>query len=108
MKKMSMAILCLAATLSLMGCGQSNTVKSEDKILMVNGTLYYGTEETGPMGDAGCIGGKILSSTEDGKIPTEDGQSNFGAIGSSFTREDGSGQIMVSVEEEWYWFKSEN
>ena len=79
-----------------------NIVKRE---LYTNDKLYYGTLETGPMGDSWCVEGEITSSVEKNKIPSENGQSNFGNIGSYYTKDDGNGQVMVSIDDKWYWFK---
>lgn len=68
MKKWSkMGTLVVLLLLAVMGCSKKEQeVLPEDRILMVNDILYYGTEETGPMGDAGSVEGKILSTTEGG------------------------------------------
>lgn len=108
MKKMFMVVLCVCVILGLLACSQQNTIKPEERVLMVNDRLYYGTSETGPMGDSGCVGGEIVSFLEKDKIPTENGQSNFGGIGNSFTKDDGDGRIMVFIEDEWFWFYNKN
>ena len=95
------ALLILAAA----GCSDKEPeVASTERILMVNNTLYYGTEETGPMGDAGCVEGEIQSTVSAGEIPTENGQSNFGGIGNPYTFDSGDGGIMVFIEDEYFWF----
>ena len=63
--------------------------------MLEKGILYYGTDETGPMGDSGCIGGHIESSVSKDNIPNEHEQSNFGCIGNPYTYDDGNGTIMV-------------
>lgn len=98
-------ILATAITL-LGGCG-AEKARSE-LILKVNDTLYYGTDKTGPMGDADCVEGQILSTVEEGAVPTENGSSNFGCVGNSYTFDSGDGFIMVFMEDErWYCFYSE-
>lgn len=73
-------------------------------ILKVNDTLYYGTDEIGPMGDSGYVAGKIESSVSETETPEKNGESNFGCIGNSYTY-DTDGSIMVFMEdEEWHWF----
>lgn len=108
MKKILIVILCLFMILGLSACSKQNTIKPEERILMVNDKLYYGTSEIGPMGDSGCIDGEIISSVEKDKIPTENGQSNFQCIGNSFTKDEGNGGIMVFIDDEWFWFYSKN
>ncbi len=94
-------VLLLAAA----GCSsKARKAEPEDRILMVNDILYYGTEETGPMGDAGCVEGKIQSSAEAGETPAENGQSNFGCVGNPYTYDFGDGRIQVFVEDEYFWF----
>ena len=64
--------------------------------------FYYGTSEIGPMGDSGSVDGYISSSLEPEAIPGEEGQSNFGCIGSPYTWDSGDGRIMVlSEDKEW-------
>lgn len=104
MKKIFMGLLCVCMLLGFTACHKQEEIKTEEKILMVNGKLYYGTEEKGPMGDAGCIGGKIVSSVASDQVPTQEGQSNFGGVGNSYTKVDGEDGIMVFVDDEWTWF----
>lgn len=108
MKRRSFAWVCMVFVyLGLTACSGQKTPDPETWIVMLNGILYYGTDETGPMGDSGCVGGKIQSTVEAGEIPTENEQSNFGAVGNPYTRDEGDGGIMVSVGEEWYCFYAE-
>ncbi|WMI80569.1 hypothetical protein [Anaerotignum sp. MB30-C6] len=99
----------LIVVLALLGGCRTETVQSE-MILKVNDTLYYGTDEVGPMGDSGCVEGQIKSSVESDAIPTENGSSNFGCIGNSYTYDDGDGFIMVSLGNDngWHCFYAEN
>ena len=75
----------------------------KNRLLMVNDTLYYGTDQTGPMGDSEAVAGEIMSETSEGAVPTENGQSNFGCVGNAYTI--GEETIMVQIDEEWYIFK---
>ncbi|KXL53774.1 hypothetical protein CLNEO_10000 [Anaerotignum neopropionicum] len=98
----------LILALTFLGGCRDETAKSE-MVLKLNDTLYYGTDEVGPMGDSGCVEGKITSSVELNSIPTENGSSNFGCIGSSYTYDYGDGFIMVHLnDEEWHCFYAEN
>ena len=104
-KYRNICIIGAMLLLAVSGCSKKEEkVEPEDRVFMVNDTLYYGTEETGPMGDAGCVEGEILSTTKAGELPTENGQSNFGGIGNPYTFDSGDGAIMVFVEEEYFWF----
>lgn len=88
--------------------GCSSREETAEMILKVNDTLYYGTGETGPMGDADCVEGQILSTVEEGTVPTENGSSNFGCVGNHYTFDSGDGFIMVFLDDEkWYCFYKE-
>ena len=108
MKRVLGVILCLCVILGLSACSQQAMVKAQERILMANDKLYYGTSETGPMGDAECVDGTILSSVTKDEIPIENGQSNFGGIGNSFTKDEDDGGIMLFIEDEWFWFYTED
>lgn len=104
MKRILSVMIYFCVILGLSACRQQSSVKQEERILMINDKLYYGTSETGPMGDSEYVDGEIVSSVEKDKMPTENGQSNFGYVGNSFTKDDGDGEIMVFIEDEWFWF----
>lgn len=73
--------------------------------LKVNGKLYYGTEEDGPMGDSGCVEGRIIGTVGEGETPTDDGYSNFGSVGKGYTYDD-NGSIQVFTPDGcWRYFK---
>lgn len=77
-----------------------------NRILIVDGKMYYGTPEIGPMGDAGAVDGNISSSVSPDAIPYDEGQSNFGCEGNPYTWDYGDGTIMVlSEDEEWHIFE---
>lgn len=103
-------LLLLGLLLGLTACGQEPLQVDEDalamayenRLLMVNDALYYGTDQTGPMGDAGAVAGEITSETAKGAVPTENGQSNFGCVGNAYT--DGEAFIMVQMDGAWFVF----
>ena len=64
MKKIFIFVLCICATAAIYFFKYQNTVNPEERIIMINDKLYYGTLETGPMGDSGCVEGEITSSVE--------------------------------------------
>ena len=100
-KYICLAGLLLSLTL-FFGC-KAEPVYSE-MILKINDTLYYGTDEVGPMGDSGCVEGEILSSVDNDLIPTENGSSNFGCVGNPYTYDFGDGEIMIALEDNWHFF----
>ena len=57
--------------------GSSQSSNPEDWLLMVDGALYRGTAETGPMGDSGCVDGKILSVIEPEERPRKSRDNPF-------------------------------
>lgn len=71
-------------------------------ILKINNVLYYGTEETGPMGDADAVAGHIQSSVGPTETPLNNEESNFGCIGYPYTRDEGDGWIMVFMDDGKY------
>lgn len=106
-------LLLLGLLLGLTACGQEPAqgdetalaMAYENRLLMVNDTLYYGTNQTGPMGDSEAVAGEITSETAQGTVPTENGQSNFGCVGNVYTM--GEESIMVQIDEEWFVFATE-
>ena len=81
----------------------------ETPMLNVNGNLYYGTDETGPMGDSGAVGGYIEASVGKYGVPANHGESNFGCIGNPYTREDESYKIQVLMDDgQYHWFWHED
>lgn len=99
-----MFLLGIVVVFIFSSCGQVVDVKPEDRILMVNDKLYYGSDETGPMGLSDAIEGKIQSTVNANEIPKENGQSNFGEVGASYTNDPDLGLIMVQINGEWYVF----
>lgn len=79
----------------------------KDRLLIVDGKLYRGTSEIGPMGDAGSVDGTIRSVIDPDKTPPQEGQANFGQEGSPYTWDNGDGTIMVFEDGEYYIFKKE-
>lgn len=73
--------------------------------LKVNGKLYYGTAEEGPMGDSGSVEGRIIGTVAEGETPTEDGYSNFGAVGGGYTYDDNGSIQVFTPEGFWRYFK---
>ena len=74
----------------------------DQKLLNVDGDLYKYTKATEIMGDSGYVAGEIMSSVESGETPAENAQSNFGCIGSPYTRDSGDGTIRVFMDDDEY------
>ncbi len=77
----------------------------EDRMLLINGKLYHATQEIGPMGDSGCVGGTIESTVAIGETPQNEKESNFDCVGNPYTFDSGDGAIQVLLEDDnYYWF----
>lgn len=104
-KRILCLIMLVASVTAFGGCKpeeKMETVDKDVKILKVNDTLYYGSDETGPMGDADAVEGYILDTVEAGNVPAENGVSNFGCVGNPYTYDFGDGWVMVFMEDEAY------
>jgi hypothetical protein len=107
-----LAFVMALALLALAACSTGDPqVKPEDRLLMADGRLFYGADETGPYG-ARVVDdpfGEIVSTVKPDEVPTEDGQSNFGEIGATYVRPTSEDDefIMVEIDEAWYVFYAE-
>ena len=81
---------------------KSNATNTEEQLFMINGKLYYGTDEVGPMGDASAVEGKIASSVDSTEIPLQNAESNFGCIGNPYTYDFDDGMIMILMDDDEY------
>ena len=72
-------------------------------LVMIDGQLYRATGQDSDVdGRCGMMDGRIDSSVERGKIPGQNGQSNFGApYGYQYGAD---GQIEVNLEDRWLVF----
>ena len=103
MKKLVAILLCL---LLLTACGGA---KPNDYIpmIMVDGECYLDSGRGPIPGEVApeAILGQISSAVEQSQKPTQDGQSNFGCVGSDYARV--SEGIAVSIDHEWHIFVKE-
>ena len=74
-------------------------------MVMINGKLYSGTSEDGPMGDSGCVEGRIIGTVGEGEAPTPNGYSNFGISG-SYTFDDNGMRMVFTPDGCWRWFEA--
>lgn len=70
-------------------------------LVMVQGVLYYDSTEISTEGRCGMLDGTIDSKCE-GKIPTEDNQSNFGT---GYGYQVGPDCVEILIDSEWHVFK---
>lgn len=79
--------------------------KELDRIVMINGKLYYDTGKESTIGfRCGTMDGKITSNVENTKIPTIDNQSNFdGEYGYQYVSEN---TIEIFTNDKWYVFET--
>ena len=76
--------------------------------MVMNGNLLYldTGRESSVTGRCGVMDGEILSSVDAGKIPSENGQSNFGTgFGYQYGPEEGT--IELLIDGKWFVFKAE-
>lgn len=74
-------------------------------MLMLGGNLYLDTGKEEPMGAGAAIDGKILSTVEQTKKPAENGQSNFGFVGSSYCIDEHG--VVVQLNDKWMRFEKD-
>ena len=110
MKKIFGILIIAMLVIFMLACGEESSIKEnkEDTVsttevlFMVNSKLYYGTDETGPMGSASSVEGEIVSSVEENEIPSQNAESNFGCIGNPYTYAFDSNMIMILMDDEEY------
>lgn len=107
MKKLSVFILIFACLLTLTGCGREAARPTDRRpMILHDGVLYLDTGKAMPAEiDPSAIIGEINSTVKQSEIPTEDGQSNFGCVGSLYAMCEGG--LAVMVYNEWHLFEAE-
>ena len=81
---------------------EKGEIKEEQKIIKVNGTLYYNTGEKSTALRCGIMDGKITSNVKLEEIPTKDNESNFeGEYGYQYGNDN---TIEVNIDGDWYIF----
>lgn len=101
------ALLCGAAMLA--GCGiqkeDATTPNACSPAIMVGGTIYYSTGKEMPVEiDDSAILGKVTSTVNIDKIPTENGQTNIPFLNAPYAEyEDG---LVLLMDEEWVFFET--
>ncbi len=84
----------------------NNSEKELERIVMVDGKLYYDTGKISNELRCGVMDGKITSNVENSKIPTENNQSNFqGNYSYQYGREN---IIEVLIDDDWYIFQTKD
>lgn len=75
-------------------------------MIMVNGELYFDTGKQIPVEiDESAIIGEVRSSVNQSEKPTEEGQTNFGSIGSKYAHFEDN--IVIFINNEWVIFGKE-
>ncbi len=81
-----------------------NEIQETEKIIMVNGKLYYDTGRTSNELRCGMMDGKITSNVNSNEIPKENNQSNFkGDYGYQYGKEN---TIEINIDGRWYVFET--
>lgn len=106
MKKMIATLLCILMIVSLVGCGAKNveTPNATVPSIVYNGEVYCTTGKQVPGEvDESAIVGKVTTVVPLSEWPNEEGQANFGEIGTPFAiTSDG---LVVAVNNEWTIFE---
>lgn len=100
------AVLLIAFTLS--GCSRKQEEANGRMLIMAYDKLYEGNlseDNATCMGDSGCVGGIIVSTVWENEVPTSNGQTNFGELGSYYTKgDDEMIEVFISEKDSWYNF----
>ncbi|WMJ77491.1 M56 family metallopeptidase [Sedimentibacter sp. MB35-C1] len=84
----------------------NNAITDLRPMIMVNGELYLDTGKQIPVEiDESAIIGEVSSSVDQSEKPTEEGQTNFGSIGSKYAHFEEN--IVVLINNEWVLFEKE-
>ncbi len=84
----------------------NNAITDLRPMIMVNGELYLDTGKQIPVEiDESAIIGEVRSSVNQSEKPTEEGQTNFGNIGSKYAHFEDN--IVVLINNEWVLFEKE-
>jgi hypothetical protein len=111
MKKiLSFLVLVLFFIITITACGnkevEGKMLGDRIPMIMVEEYLYLYTGEKIPVEiDDKAIIGNITSEVAGSEIPTQNGQSNFGCVGSEYAYFDDG--IAVMINNEWQYFKRE-
>lgn len=109
-KNLSFLVLIIFFIITITACGNKEV---EEKMLgdripmiMVEEHLYLDTGEKMPVEiDDMAIIGNITSEVAGSEIPTQNGQSNFGCVGSEYAYFDDG--IAIMINNEWQYFRKE-
>lgn len=100
------AVLLIVFILS--GCSQRQEEANGRMLIMAYDKLYAyegDFSDAVPMGDSGCVGGIIVSTVWENEVPTSNGQTNFGELGSHYTKgDDEMIEVFISEKDGWYNF----
>ena len=103
MKKLS-AILCIVLILLLVSCGKPSNGDFPAAI-MVNGTIYYSTNNVVPVEVDESVIQYTTSYAENG-IPQKEGETNFNRdLGTPYVVVAGN-KVVVLIDNEWIEFKA--
>ena len=106
MKKAVLAVLCTLLVLTLVGCGTKNTKAPNAPVssFVFQGTLYCSTGKQIPAEiDDTAITGTVTAVVSPSQWPKQEGEANFGEVGTPFALTD---EGMVSLlEQEWTVFE---
>lgn len=107
MKKLTLFIaISMCLTILMSGCGKESISSTDLKpMIMVNGNIYLDTGVEAQMDEKKVVDGEILSTVSQTEKPTEDDQSNFGAVGNSYIID--NNDVVVQINDKWFRFSLE-
>lgn len=83
-----------------------STEVQNQRIVMIDGKLYYDTGEVSNKLRCGNVDGEITSTVEENKIPTENNQSNFGTgFGYQYWSDT---TVEIRINKEWIIFEQQD
>lgn len=83
---------------------EKEIMKESERIVKVDGKMYYDTREESNALRCGLMDGKITSTVKQDELPTIDYQSNFG-IGYEYQYGDNKETIEILINHKWIIFK---
>lgn len=104
MKNLIAFVLALISMLGLVSCDKANNA-DRPAAIMVNGTIYYSTDNAVPVEVVESAIQYTTSYAENG-IPQEDGEANFNRdLGTPYAVIEGD-RVVVLIDSEWIEFKT--
>lgn len=110
MKKITaLLLICVCLAVFSVGCKNKNSSPLNDlkPMIMIDGKLYLDTGKEATASESSeTVSGEILSTVPQTEKPTENGQSNFGAVGNPYYID--GGDLIVQINDKWFKFEQDS